>query len=58
MKILRYRIYSIKIEDVNGILIAKSKDILYGSDMKLNVVTISITHNVYIHTEKMNVQPV
>lgn len=58
MRILRYRIYSIKIEDVNGILIAKTKDILYGSDIDLNVVTISIAHNVYIHTEKMNVQRV
>ena len=55
MRIWGYRIYSIKIKDVNGILIAKTKDILYSSDKNLNVVTIAIVHNVYIHTEKMNV---
>lgn len=54
LRIFRYRIYSVNIDGNSGILIAKTDNILYGNNIRLNVV--SIANSIYIHNEgKMNV---
>ena len=54
LRLFRYHIYSINVDGNTGILIAKTKNRLYGNNIRLNVV--SIANSIYIHNErKMNV---
>ena len=55
LSILGFRVYSISTENSDGILIANSKDVLYGYDITLRTVTLSQNFKIYIHTRSMNV---
>ena len=55
LRILGYHVYSVNINNAQGILLAKTKDVLYGEDIELELATLSSNYKIYMHTRSKNV---
>ncbi len=53
LRLLGYHVYFIEIEDAQGILLAKTDNVLYGKNIKLYLAELSANYRIYLHTKSM-----